>query len=165
MRRILILMLIAAMTCSLILMSCAQPSPAPTSKPAPTPAPAPQKVIELKFGHQNPPAGRSTVKFLDAYAKRIEEATGGKVKVTMYPAQSLFKAGEEIEAIIGGVTDISWATLGYFTGRFPLSYIMSLPFLSLASGKIDGRLGIIPRAKSRYLLPTNRALASACPDI
>jgi TRAP-type C4-dicarboxylate transport system substrate-binding protein len=103
-------------------------------------APSPAKVIELKFGHQNPPKGRTTEKFLNAWAKKVEEATKGRVKITMYPAESLFKAREAYEATRGGITDINWTILGYYTGRFPLTSVMSLPFLNLASGHINGKL-------------------------
>ncbi|OGP65154.1 MAG: hypothetical protein A2169_09115 [Deltaproteobacteria bacterium RBG_13_47_9] len=103
-------------------------------------APSPAKVIELKFGHQNPPKGRTTEKFLNAWAKKVEEATKGRVKITMYPAESLFKAREAYEATRGGITDINWTILGYYTGRFPLTSVMTLPFLNLASGHIQGQL-------------------------
>ena len=47
------------------------------------------KPIELKFAHHNPPNGRTTVKFLDAWMRMAEKATNGKVKIVSYPAQSL----------------------------------------------------------------------------
>ncbi|OGP64702.1 MAG: hypothetical protein A2170_00160 [Deltaproteobacteria bacterium RBG_13_53_10] len=103
-------------------------------------APSPAQVIELRFGHQNPPKGRTTEKFLNAWAKKVEGATKGRVKITMYPAESLFKAREAYEATRGGVTDINWTIMGYYTGRFPLTSVMALPFLNLASGHINGKL-------------------------
>jgi TRAP-type C4-dicarboxylate transport system substrate-binding protein len=102
--------------------------------------PSPAEVIELRFGHQNPPKGRTTEKFLNAWAKKVEQATKGRVKITMYPAESLFKAREAYEATRGGITDINWTILGYYTGRFPLTSVMALPFLNLASGHINGKL-------------------------
>lgn len=95
--------------------------------------------IELKFAHQNPPAGRTTVKFLDPWMKKVEEATKGRVKIISYPAQSLCKARESIEAVRGGLADITWTIPAYFPGRFPLSTVMELPFLGLPSGHIDGK--------------------------
>jgi TRAP-type C4-dicarboxylate transport system substrate-binding protein len=95
--------------------------------------------IELKFAHQNPPAGRTTVKFLDPWMKKVEEVTKGRVKIISYPAQSLCKARESIEAVRGGLADITWTIPAYFPGRFPLSTVMELPFLSLPSGHIDGK--------------------------
>ena len=148
MKKILLVPLIILVVSALIFSGCAAPAPAPEPKPAPAPSPEPKpaplptsptKTIELKFAHQNPPTGRTTVKFLDAWAKKAEEATNGRIKITMYPAQSLCKANESIEATKGGVTDITWIILGYFPGSFPLAEVISLPFLSIPSGKVDGR--------------------------
>jgi TRAP-type C4-dicarboxylate transport system substrate-binding protein len=102
--------------------------------------PSPAEVIELRFGHQNPPKGRTTEKFLNVWAKKVEQATKGRVRITMYPAESLFKAREAFEATRGGVTDINWTIMGYYTGRFPLTSVMALPFLNVASGHINGKL-------------------------
>jgi TRAP-type C4-dicarboxylate transport system substrate-binding protein len=44
--------------------------------------------IELRFAHHDPPTGpggRSTA----MWAKKVEEVTGGRVKITMYPASHL----------------------------------------------------------------------------
>lgn len=154
-RFFLILFLILAVS-SLILVGCAQPAPATVPSPAPSPAPAPAptavpkpspttapapvvKPIELRFAHQNPPTGRTTLKYLNPWAKKIEEATNGRVKITMYPAESLAKANESIEATKSGLTDITWTVLGYFPGRYQLAVAMTLPFLSLTSGKVEGK--------------------------
>ena len=147
--KLLTLVLVVAVIVSMVVVGCAKPappapapapSPAPSPAPAPAPAPQPQEVIELKFGHQNPPTGRTTVKYLDAWAQKVEEATNGRVKITMYPAQSLFKSKEAYEACRGGITDLNWTIVGYYTGRFPLTSVMGLPFLCLPSGHIDGKL-------------------------
>jgi TRAP-type C4-dicarboxylate transport system substrate-binding protein len=140
MKRLLVVLLIAGMIVSLVLAGCAAPAPTPPPKPALTPSPAPAQVIQLRFGHQNPPAARTTVKFIDPYAKKIEEATKGAVKITMYPAESLFKATEAYEATAGGMTDICFTMMSYYAGRFPLTSVMMLPFLVLSSGKIDGKV-------------------------
>jgi TRAP-type C4-dicarboxylate transport system substrate-binding protein len=161
MKRLYFLPFIVLIICSLVLAGCssntapspgpapstsatAPPSPsvtnAPTAKPTTTTAPAATgKVIELRFAHQNPPAGRTTVKFINAYAQQIEQATKGRVKITMYPAESLAKATEMVQATVGGVTDITWSTLGYYTGRFPLTSVMALPFVNAPSSKVNGK--------------------------
>lgn len=138
MKRLLVVTLMVVMIVSLILGGCASPTtPAKPTTPA-TPAPAP--VIELKYGHQNPPGAWSTVRFSEAWAKAVEEATKGRVKITMYPAESLFKSNEAIEATIGGISDVSWATVGFFGQRFALTLVMAIPFICLTEGKIDGKI-------------------------
>jgi TRAP-type C4-dicarboxylate transport system substrate-binding protein len=141
MKQLVVLLVAIAVISALVLGGCAaQPAPAPKPTPTPAPAPAPAAVIQLKFAHQNPPQGRTTVKFLDPFGKQIEDVTKGRVKVTMYPAESLAKAKEVVEATVGGITDITWSNIGYYTGRYPLTGVMALPFMSLASGKIDGKV-------------------------
>jgi TRAP-type transport system periplasmic protein len=106
----------------------------------PTTVAAGNDVIELKFAHQNPPRGRTTVKFLDPWMKKVEEATKGRVKITSYPAQSLCKAEETFAAVEGGVADMGWVTMGYFAGRFPLTDVMTLPFIPKPDAKTNSRV-------------------------
>lgn len=121
----------------------ASPSASPTPSAAPAPsqvsAPTPAKPIELRLSHHNPPTGRTTVKSIDPWAKAVEEATKGRVKIIMYPAQSLASSTQNLEATISGLADIGWLLLGNWTGRFPLTEVTNLPFMPLPSGHIDGR--------------------------
>src|SRR6185437_8718274 len=57
-----------------------------------------QQPIVIKFSHVvavNTPKGKGA----DYFKKLAEERTGGKVKVEVYPNSSLFKDGEEMEAL------------------------------------------------------------------
>jgi C4-dicarboxylate-binding protein DctP len=57
-----------------------------------------QQPIVIKFSHVvavNTPKGKGA----DQFKKLVEERTGGKVKVEVYPNSSLFKDGEEMEAL------------------------------------------------------------------
>src|SRR5512147_955125 len=57
-----------------------------------------QAPIVIKFSHvvaENTPKGKGALKFKEL----AEERTGGKVKVEVYPNSSLFKDGEEMEAL------------------------------------------------------------------
>lgn len=101
---------------------------------------ASDKPIELKFAHHNPPRGRTTVKFLDPYMRRIEAATHGRVKIIAYPAQTLAKSRETFAAIEGGVADMGWFIPGDTPGRFPLSEVFQLPFICTNSGEKNGRI-------------------------
>lgn len=96
------------------------------------------KQIVLKFAHQNPPKGRTTVKVIDGFIKKVEEVTKGRVKIVVYPAQSLIKAKEMVTGIETGIADMAWTPLGYFTGRFPLTTVTMLPFMSLRSAENNG---------------------------
>jgi len=108
-----------------------------TSAPAPTTASTP--VVELKFSHHNPPQGWTTVQFLNPWAKSVETATNGKVKITMYPAQSIAALADNYDAVISGLAQMTWIPTSPYAGRFPMSEVISLPFMTLPSGTIDGK--------------------------
>ena len=64
-----------------------------------------QQPIVIKFSHVvavNTPKGKGA----DQFKKLVEERTGGKVKVEVYPNSSLFKDGEEMEALQLGSVQI-----------------------------------------------------------
>src|SRR4029077_10217741 len=57
-----------------------------------------QQPVVIKFSHVvavNTPKGKGA----EMFKKLAEERTGGKVKVEVYPNSSLFKDGEEMEAL------------------------------------------------------------------
>ncbi len=161
MKRLLLVSALVLTVGALVLGGCAAPAPSPSPAPAPAPAPAPTaspkpspapspspapapaqpaaKPIELRFGHHNPPAGMTTQKFLNVWVKQMEDATKGKIKITVYPSESLFKQTQMIESVTGGVADIGWAGTANFQGRFPLTLVTTLPFLNVPSGKVDGK--------------------------
>jgi TRAP-type transport system periplasmic protein len=157
-KKILVFLVFLVVISSLIMIGCGQPASSPATQPATTSAPqqttaaaktstaappsitpAQSGIIELRFSHHNPPQGRTTVKFLNVWAKKAEDAAKGKIKITMYPAESLAKSADNIQAVTGGVADMAWLNLGNWTGRFPLTEVMNLPFIGLNSGKIEGR--------------------------
>lgn len=161
MKKILAIMAFLVVIFSLIMVGCGQPASSPASTAtqpaastsAPQPSTAVSKpstatstsstqtqpgVIELRFSHHNPPQGRTTVKFLNVWAQKAEQATKGKIKITMYPAESLAKSADNIQAVTGGVADMAWLNLSNWTGRFPLTEVMNLPFIGLNSGNVNG---------------------------
>jgi len=95
MKKIFLIASAIVMVSGLILSGCAQPSPAPSS----------EEVIELKFATHIPPMA-SVVKNWGEWGKKVETATGGRVKVTMYPAGSLVGFDDQYPALLGGICDI-----------------------------------------------------------
>ena len=103
---------------------------------APVPA---QPQWELKYSTFQP-ASNITVKRGHApFAKMIEEATKGRVKVTMYAGGTLAKAKGQYDAIATGIADIAFVLPAFTPGRFPISELASLPFLGIKSG-VQGAL-------------------------
>ena len=91
-----------------------------------SPAFAGSKTIELKYSSFFP-AQYGLGQAADAWAKEVEKRTNGKVKITVYPAGTLTKAGECYEGVVMGTSDIGQSCLAYTRGRFPMMEVVDLP--------------------------------------
>jgi len=87
------------------------------------------KTFTLRFAHQNPESGLSSVNCVDPWLRQVEEATGGQVKIQAFYGQTLAKGKDMWNAVKTGITDIGWCFHGYWPGMTPLSDVVSLPAL------------------------------------
>ncbi len=97
--------------------------------------PAPAQEIKLTFADQNSPAGWGPAHALQPWVKQVEEATKGRVKLEVYPSQTLIKGVDMWKGIRSGIADIGWCVQGYWPEQTPLSDVMSLPFLPLTTAE------------------------------
>ncbi|SHL21769.1 TRAP transporter substrate-binding protein [Halomonas caseinilytica] len=86
-----------------------------------------QAATTLRMAHFWPGASGINQDIFEAWAESVEEASGGELKVEMYPSGTLAKADAIYEAVGNGVADIGATAQGYTAGRFPLSQIVELP--------------------------------------
>jgi TRAP-type C4-dicarboxylate transport system substrate-binding protein len=87
------------------------------------------KPITLTFANQNPETSWSGMNAIGPWAKQVEEATGGKVKIQIFYSQTLTKGKDTWEATKNGIADIGWCFHGYWPGLTPLADVVSLPAL------------------------------------
>ncbi len=106
----------------------AQSSGAPAGQPTAAPAKAAAPAVTLKFAHHNPATGYLHTAF-QQYADAIGTATGGSVKVQIYPAETLAKGADMIPSVQTGVADMGWAVVGMFPGQFPQTEAYMLPVM------------------------------------
>ena len=66
------------------------------------------KTITLTFANQNPDTSWSGMNAIGPWAKQVEEATGGKVKVQVFYSQTLCKGKDTWEATKNGIADIGF---------------------------------------------------------
>ena len=148
MKKIILVGLILALAISLICVSCggkettapsttsAMPSttsvaPSTTSAMPSTTSAAPStttKTIELKLSTHMPPTGAEYTAFTE-WVQKISDATGGSVKITIYPSGTLVGETEVLDAVKSGLADIGHVPLNIYSNKFPLSDIMNLPFI------------------------------------
>lgn len=91
--------------------------------------PAPAAEVDLNLAHFMPPASWQNRELFTAWAETVSKESGGRISVTVFPAQTLGKAVEGYDNAKNGVADIAWTLQGYTAGRFPLSQVVELPGL------------------------------------
>lgn len=81
--------------------------------------------------HQFLPAQANVPKLvLDPWADKVEQDSGGRIRIERYPAMQLGGTPPQlIDQAIDGTVDIVWTVLGYTPGRFPRPEVFELPFM------------------------------------
>lgn len=72
-------------------------------------------------------------KLIKQWVDEVEKATGGQVKVTNFPGQTLLKAPETYDGVVSGTADIGVGAFAYTRGRFPLMEGFELPGIYFGS--------------------------------
>jgi len=91
--------------------------------------------IKLTFADQNSPTGWGPAHATAPWIKQVEEATKGKVKIELYPSQTLIKGLDMWKGIRSGIADIGWCVQGYWPEQTPLSDVISLPFVPIPNAE------------------------------
>ncbi len=82
--------------------------------------------IELKISHHGSLESKDQ-EIMKAGADWIEKRFGDRVKVTIYPSQTLLNAASAFDGTVNGIADITLVIPGWTQGRFPKSEVMELP--------------------------------------
>jgi len=88
--------------------------------------------VELKLAHAWATTHHVHV-ILDQWTKDVEQATKGRVKITIYPGGALSTAVQLYDTVRTGVADLAWFLQGYTPGKFPLTSVVELPFMASSS--------------------------------
>lgn len=75
----------------------------------------------------NLPVGHHVTRGQEFLAKLIEERTGGRVKVPVYPAGQLFTDKDMMKAVPAGAVEMAEVTLSQWTGMVPGLLLLDLP--------------------------------------
>jgi TRAP-type C4-dicarboxylate transport system substrate-binding protein len=93
-----------------------------------TPAMAQDKTVNMKVSLWVPQA-HPLVPATQAWAADIEKASGGSIKMTVFPSEQLGKAFDHYDMARDGIADITYVNPGYQPGRFPIAAAGQLPFV------------------------------------
>jgi len=73
------------------------------------------------------PATHPGTKLAGEWAKEVEAATAGRVKVTLFPGNTLSAPMQAYDNVVKGVADMASCLLAYAPGRLPLSEVLQQP--------------------------------------
>lgn len=99
-----------------------------------------QKPVELRLAHFFPGTHPAEKELVQPWAKAIEEATEGKVKITSYPGQTLLQADAIYEGVTTGIADLGLSCFSYTRGRFPVLEAFELPGISYKNSKVASKV-------------------------
>lgn len=101
-------------------------------------------VMEINYGHgfmPDSPQDKSAVKFKE----EVEEKTGGKIKVNIFPSSQLGSAREMFEGLQLGTQEVALVPTARISGFAPELQLFDLPYLfpsrELAYELMDGEVG------------------------
>ena len=120
------LLLVLVMVVSILGMSivgCAkEEAPAPAT---PTPA-TPTLIATMKFTFTAGPPHPEYDTFVN-FKQRVEEQSGGRIKIDLYPSASLVKEARALDSAMEGVADLAQFFDSKFPDRLPLAGVWALP--------------------------------------
>lgn len=94
------------------------PSPSPTPAPTPTPTPAPGPTFKWKMNSYYA-ADHALTKYIKMAIDLTKERSNGRLDITLYPADSLFKSTSSPTYLRDGVAEIAYLLGFYLPGEIP----------------------------------------------
>ncbi len=87
--------------------------------------------VTLRVHHFLPAVAPVPANFITPWAEKVQEESGGRIAVEVYPAMQLGGAPPNlIDQVRDGVVDVVWTLPGYTPGRFPKAEVFDLPFIA-----------------------------------
>lgn len=84
--------------------------------------------VTLTLHHFLGPKAPAQVSFFEPWAKKVEAASKGRIKIEIFPSMSMGGKPPELYAQArDGVADIVWTVAGYTPGAFPRAEVFELP--------------------------------------
>jgi TRAP-type C4-dicarboxylate transport system substrate-binding protein len=96
--------------------------------------------VTLRLHHFLPAASNVHRFFLAPWAEKVQQESGGRLRIQIFPAMQLGGAPPQLyDQARDGVADIVWTLPGNTPGRFPRIETMELPFVAHASGVVNAK--------------------------
>lgn len=86
------------------------------------------QTVEIKLPFETPP-GHIKTRSIEVFKKTLEESSGGKYKVSLYPSGQLMAGKDEIPAVARGQVQMAVPTIGYTATIEPSFKLLEVPML------------------------------------
>ncbi|WP_239031822.1 TRAP transporter substrate-binding protein [Paroceanicella profunda] len=84
--------------------------------------------VEWRLSHWLPATHPIQPQGIEPWAESIKEASGGRINITIFPAQQLGAAPDHYDMARDGIADVTYVNPGYQAGRFPIASLIEIPF-------------------------------------
>lgn len=81
------------------------------------------------------PPTHAVIEAFNDWGKSLAEASGGTLKVTLFPAEQLGKAVDQYDMARDGIAEMTMVAAAYNSGQFPIFLLDEVPFLFSNSTK------------------------------
>ncbi|MGB0696523.1 MAG: TRAP transporter substrate-binding protein [Rhodospirillaceae bacterium] len=85
--------------------------------------------VTLRFAHFWPAVASTHKNLFQAWADDVQEKSGGRIAVEVYPSATLAKPPAQYDAVKNRIADMTATVLGYTANRFPLAQLVEVPGL------------------------------------
>jgi len=93
------------------------------------------QTIELKASTFLPP-NHTFQKALTAWSHELEQKSGGRLKLRIYPAAQLGPPNRQFDLARTGIADIAVGLHGLTPGRYPLTELVTMPYTAPSAGTL-----------------------------
>jgi TRAP-type transport system periplasmic protein len=90
---------------------------------------AAEKTWDLKYSTEQSRTSYYHIYGHVPYARSIEKATNGRVKITIYDSQTFMKSDQIWESVSASTIDMGWLSTGLYPGMFSFAEASTLPFI------------------------------------
>ena len=84
--------------------------------------------VTLRLSHWVPATIAPASAGIEPWARAVEEASEGRIRIQIFPAQQIGAAPDHYDMARDGIADITWVNPGYTAGRFPIFGLSEVPF-------------------------------------
>ncbi|MGI6120046.1 MAG: TRAP transporter substrate-binding protein [Desulfosporosinus sp.] len=99
-----------------------------------------QKTSAVKLAHFFPASHPAEKELIQPWAKAIETATEGRVKIESYPGQTLSNADAVYDGVVKGISDLGLSCFSYTRGNFPVLEVFELPGIKYTNSKAASKV-------------------------